>query len=175
MAMLKPSEQESKSSSLPLELRTNFESTAIAFEKHSLSTERPRVQRPNGHPNHNLSMGKTVILQTGLQTRVTVSTPQASLLQIEPYRMIYKIRQCPASYEIAQAQLVNVFNFTISNFGDKPNPLLKGQRVATTDSHPSGLTETHISQAGIFGIEENDRHTYRKRIFSACDTVLSDK
>lgn len=115
---------------------------------------------PEGRPNHKVFVGKTVILQPESQNWVTVSTPQAGLLQIEPYRKLYETRLCSASQAVDPVEPGNYFNIMIGNFGDKPITLLKGQRVANADFHPLAITESLISHAEVFGIEENERHTY---------------
>ena len=50
----------------------------------------------------------------------------------------------------------------VANFGDRPVIILKVQRVATTDPHPSSLIDTNLSHGEVFGIEENEKLSYRK-------------
>lgn len=63
----------------------------------------------------------------------------------------------------------------IANFGDKPITFHRGQQVATADSHSSTITKLSITHAEIFGIEDSERHTYKKCGLSASDNVLIKK
>lgn len=125
--------------------------------------------------NHKVFGGKTVILQSGSQNWETFSALRASLLQIEPYLKLYGTRQCPASQGIAQVKHRKDLIIIIANFGYKSITLLKGQQVATANTHPLVTIELPITHAEVFGINENERHTYEKRYFSAHDTVLIKK
>ena len=63
----------------------------------------------------------------------------------------------------------------VANFGNKPVTILKGQRVATTDPHPSSIIETNLSHGEVFGIEENEKLSYRKRNLNARYIALINK
>lgn len=79
---------------------------------------------PRSRPNLKVFVRKTVILEPWPQNRVTVTTLQAGLLQIEPYRKLYETRQCSVLHGIAQVEPGKDFNTLIGNFGDKPATLM---------------------------------------------------
>lgn len=89
--------------------------------------------------------------------------------------MLYETRQCSVSLGIAQVEPEKDFKILIGNFADKFITLIKGQRVVTADTYPSAITESPITHIEIFGIEEHECHAHKKRIISACDTVLVNK
>ena len=63
----------------------------------------------------------------------------------------------------------------VANFGDRPDTILIGQKVAATDLHPSSIIETNISHGEVFGIEENEKLSYKKRNLDARDTTFINK
>lgn len=63
----------------------------------------------------------------------------------------------------------------IANFGDESVTLLRGQQIASSDPRHSASVESPITHEELFGIDENERHTYKRRASSPRDTALNNK
>ena len=130
---------------------------------------------PKGRPTPKIYSTKTVILKPNTQTFINVKTPQAGLIQVEPYNPLLTKRDCAACNGIAQVEADTEFRIAVANFGKHPVTILKGQRVATADPHPTSITESNVAHGEIFGIEQDEKNSYRKRNLDAHDTALINK
>ena len=82
---------------------------------------------------------------------------------------------------IAHAQPGVPFKVLVANFGNGPITLLKGQKVAMADSHPTGVVESDVMLAEMLGMtNESDvprdgKKTYQKRQVDVKDTEIINK
>ena len=88
---------------------------------------------------------------------------------------LYKTHNCAACNGIAQVEPNKPFKIMVTNFGTNPVLIRKDQRVAVADPHPTSITESNITHGEVFGINEKDKQSYKKRQMSARDTELINK
>ena len=92
---------------------------------------------PKGRSSSRVYASRTVILKPQSQNWISVKSPQSGLVQIEPYKRLYQTKDCAACNGIAQIEPDKEFKIMVANFGDRSVTILKGQRVATKNPHPS--------------------------------------
>ena len=137
-----------------------------------------------GRVNQKIKVEKEVTLQPGEQTWVQVTTKRHGLILVESINRLTGAHLCATGTGVARVEPDKPFRILISNFGNHPYQVRKGQHVANAASHPTAMLETNMSHAEMLGIDEevkapkvnpNKNTAYKKRELDVRNTDVINK
>ena len=125
---------------------------------------------------------KKLLPQT--QTWVRVVTNKHGLIMVDTIAKLFNNHICMIGNGIAQVTPGEPFKILVANFSNHTVTLLKNQKVATAEAHPTSIMETEATLADMLGMTKEEpssqedvqtNNTYRKRKMNARDTELINK
>ena len=137
-----------------------------------------------GRINDKITTFEEKRLEPDTQTWVKVVTNTHGLIQVESLPKLYTNQLCMIGNGIAQVIPGKSFKILVANIGHQPITLLKGQKIARAEPHPTSVVESDIMLAEMLGIAEEEpstdvkmKNTYRKRpgLQSGHDAELINK
>ena len=133
-----------------------------------------------GRISNKIAVSKEIKLPPETQSWIEVTCEKHGIIQVEPLEKLFTNQLCMVGNGIAQVKPGIPFKVLIANMGRESITLLKGQKIAAAEAHPTTIIESDVMLAEMLGCTREDagakkKSTYRKRQAKANDTELINR